>query len=133
MKKTKKKSSPHALTQEQIQRVKLWIKELRSGKHKQTREVLGNARDGYCCLGVACSRVTKNLGQHRKEKGSDPQTLNDKTVALFGLNDEIGQFTRSVEGVESLVELNDELEWSFAEIADFIERNLRTNGNGLFK
>lgn len=34
---------------------KLWARELKSGKWKQTKNVLHNVdEDSYCCLGVAC-------------------------------------------------------------------------------
>jgi len=32
---------------------KKWVKALRSGKYKQSREMLKNS-GGYCCLGVLC-------------------------------------------------------------------------------
>ena len=43
---------------------KKWLKELESGKYKQTRNYLHNSK-GFCCLGIACEIV---LGMKPKTK-----------------------------------------------------------------
>lgn len=62
---------------------RLWVKALKSGKYKQTKESLRD-RKGYCCLGVLCDifkqRTRKGKwekswsGEYRFYVGGDYQT-----------------------------------------------------------
>jgi hypothetical protein len=56
--------SPEATIKQAI--MKRWVKALRSGKYRQTREQLraadaeGQPTDGFCCLGVLCDLFAKD-------------------------------------------------------------------------
>lgn len=129
--KTNKK--PHALSKYQIARVKRWIKALRSGKYKQTQSVLVAVdRDGtesYCCLGVACMILkAPRTGSHETEFRGETYVLPNHERKLLGLVDDGG----IIDSGPSLITRNDN-GWSFHRIADFVERQLKTNNKGLFK
>ena len=49
------------VTKVQKQRIKRFVKALRSGKYKQTTGKLQNA-NSYCCLGVACDLYRIDMG-----------------------------------------------------------------------
>ena len=57
---------------------KKWVAALRSGKYKQTKNVLHrtNGQDKFCCLGVACDLFIKSGGKlsavRKKHDGSIP-------------------------------------------------------------
>ncbi len=105
-----------------------WVRALRSGKYKQTKDALCTVENGersYCCLGVACELYA----------ASNPLTIKDgelegKNVVIFGrasvvppkkvikwlgLQSECGDFDG-----DALTSLNDG-GTPFAEIADIIE------------
>jgi hypothetical protein len=96
-----------------------WLEALRSGKYKQGRQGLRKV-DSFCCLGVLCDLLNPN--------GWRQITDND---LIYSFNGELGvidkRLARSI-GVEEfqdiLVEMNDEKQNSFSEIADYIEANL---------
>lgn len=105
--------------------VKLWLRALRSGKYKQTREYL-HTDSGYCCLGVACEIYNKTHKSKVNYKGPlDEESLNDPKVAIvarwLGLEEGTGQFMGETNH-SSLADLNDKGQ-SFKEIADLIESN----------
>lgn len=105
------------LTKTDKKEIKLWIKALRSGKYKQTEGTLENGL-GYCCLGVACRLFTKNpktnslnqlLGYETEHQPHGKRWLNLidlKMGCVFGI---------------SLMGMNDDLGYSFNEIADVID------------
>jgi hypothetical protein len=102
---------------------KAWLVALRSGKYKQARYQLMTS-SGFCCLGVACDisglGVWNNLNEYVNThglvaKGSLPNYVRD----WLGLWDNCGRTLRG----GSLADLNDELGWTFEEIANFIEKN----------
>lgn len=82
-----------------------WVKALRSGEYEQTRCRL---RDGQklCCIGVGYVVCTGERPTFRRTK-----IASDAIGLPIGAQDE-------------LVHLNDFLEQSFPEIADYIEANL---------
>lgn len=148
---------PHSLTQKQIRNVKKWIKALRSRKYKQGRghlcRVQANGKENYCCLGVACEIFKKEYGfatkiaplgpigigpiivkQYFNEEDSYTNYL-PEVLAVEALGLEcLGAFTPSKSRPEGhLMELNDDKKLTFGKIADFIEKNLKTNKDKLFK
>lgn len=97
---------------------KKWIKALKSGKYKQSKNTLYNKETaGYCCLGVA------NEVCDLKEK-SDSTLLN--AYKKLGLNDDDGEivdgykFPRGKKKYRYLTDMNDK-GVSFSKIAEFIE------------
>lgn len=139
------------------ERIKLWVDALRSGKYKQTvgqlrnlnpeLTVNGKARPvGYCCLGVACEvaidngitfveygdldwggwlalppQVAEWLGLYDDdgELAAFP-TISDEPAAWGEKTWESQKFTRADIA-------NDELHWSFAQIADAVEKKYLTD------
>tara|TARA_R110002012_G_scaffold25715_4_gene84720 strand:- start:2258 stop:2629 length:372 start_codon:yes stop_codon:yes gene_type:complete len=117
--------------------VKKWIKALRSGDYLQVQERLYevNEIDGttaYCCLGVACDLLVDDywIG-HRGHRGewsigafkkweTSTGTLNSAILPTPEMVDSMGL---DIEYVKDLADLNDQ-GWSFAKIADKIERDL---------
>jgi len=116
------------------QPAKLLVAELRSGKYQQCTGSL-QKQDRYCCLGVSCVAgqrqghfVTKNkLGIVGGHMGS--QISIAKWLGIAGT----GRFPSKLLSLNkkrqfpicSLTELNDDLKWTFPQIADFIEENWR--------
>lgn len=104
----------------------LWIAALRSGKYEQTKSVLRDERNGFCCLGVLCDLVEPENWSKSKTpnwpywnfattENGDPCYVNAFPSAEFlrrvGLNSAIA---------ESLASRNDRGE-SFEDIATCIE------------
>lgn len=104
-----------------------WFKALRSGEYKQAQGCL--TRDGgYCCLGVAC--LVQGKTKEKMEGESDLSNFKDVQENLK-LRDQAGLFSGGLyieDGDQSskawgLTELNDEANWPFLQIADYIEAN----------
>lgn len=102
-----------------------WCQALRSGKYSQATGYLCDGTS-FCCLGVLCEV------NNEKRTLSDIRDL-DKDIPLYSYyikNTECeydipeGYCDLNQETIEKLVELNDDEECSFDEIADYIERNL---------
>ncbi len=116
------------------QLIENWIGALRSGEYQQARFQLKNwSTNAYCCLGVACD-IHPNMewGSHTDRFNAFPPTdiMNDYGIAL-GSNKHLIDKHRLIIGClevrhigELLAYLNDELNWSFSRIADWIEQNL---------
>lgn len=84
-----------------------WIDALRSGKYKQTYGELFRCRDGevyHCCLGVAAKVWHPNTFPNID---SITKQLDEKLRVQF-------------------IRFNDVLNWSFEQIADWIETNVPT-------
>lgn len=101
-----------------------WIKALRSGKYSQSKGTLHN-ENGYCCLGVACSIL---IPKRKREAdgsylyGNFPEDQDNSPEWLNRINNNFkAKTTTSVEYGQSLSFLNDELGYSFNEIADCLE------------
>lgn len=103
-----------------------WLAALRSGKYIQTNGMLekreGGKVVGNCCLGVLL-----------RSQGVKPQIINNN--AAFGHNEGtlecsilnpyyLGKFGIDVKSMNFLWRMNDRMDKSFKEIADWIERNL---------
>lgn len=97
---------------------KKWVKALRSGKYKQAKEALVKGRGSscsYCCLGVACSIMSKDVGKFSSYRNSlDPGYLNNHGLQVLGI---------SYNMQTSLARMNDSGK-SFKEIANYIEKEL---------
>lgn len=95
-----------------------WIQALDSGKYKQSKGELQN-RDGYCCLGVACRvllpKKSLNLDSEGFLQGGFPES-HDSPQWLIDVNEDFSNKTG-----ETLVFLNDELKFTFSEIATLLE------------
>lgn len=95
-----------------------WVKALRSGKYKQAKAALyqpkgkdtseGFSNRGYCCLGVACA-----IGLTKPEN-------NDLISESWFVNTEF--IPKSIQRI--LATKNDRQNWTFEQIANFIEKNL---------
>lgn len=98
-----------------------WVKALRSGKYKQARLRLGDAKNGYCCLGVLCKVTGK---KHRAQDAEVPPPVREAA----GMKTDNGRY---LFGEPSLMAHNDGTNFdgsngkSFAEIADIIEKHWR--------
>ena len=123
-------------TLEQIENSIRWIAALISNKHKQRKEMLGDEKSGFCCLGLAC---------HINKFDYEPefQWLSTKNTESLGLANQFGEATTIVtdEGVglgeiipltpepngynlyDDLGDLNDRSDLSFPEIAEVIIEN----------
>lgn len=85
-----------------------WIEALRSGKYQQGRNRLITESGRYCCIGVGAKVLFP-------EFEFNPDTATVCAAEKLGLTG--GQ-------QQGLVEMNDFQDKSFAEIADYIEKNL---------
>ena len=97
-----------------------WLEELRSGEHHQItgtlKDQLGNGEYGYCCLGVLAEKVMgmevriadKNIPDDEGE-----QKIYDEVNDLLG-----NHFLTKCSG-------RNDTGWTFADIADLIEREWR--------
>lgn len=120
----------------------LWVQALRSGKYEQGRAWLHNAdTDEYCCLGVLCEVAKENgveMSVRNETRSFDTVTLYDmdsqflppSVASWAGLNVDESPTVHTQnpytgeENQYSLVDLNDEFQWSFNKIADIIEDQL---------
>lgn len=101
-----------------------WIEALRSGEYLQGRNQLCNKVDGekvFCCLGVLADihpelYFSEEYLSFFGRFGSHDSDLPDDILNSVGL-DKIDQ--------EDLIQLNDQLGYSFDEIADHLERMFR--------
>lgn len=96
-----------------------WVAALRSGEYKQGVCFLRNARNEFCCLGIAVELMglnwQSNLGDCYGHENSDLLgTLTASERESIGLNDDAHM---------ALFRMNDNGR-SFSEIADWIEANL---------
>lgn len=125
----------------------LWLEELRSGRHEQTRGVLCDADGHKCCLGVLADlAVREGVVESRPvpthERGlvsgygesAESHTLPPEIQEWAGLTSdsprvsipegvEIGEWKLSTHEPH-LTTLNDSAHWSFEQIADVIEVGL---------
>lgn len=115
-----------------------WIADLRSGEFTQGRTYLHQS-DKMCCLGVLCHRAaeagkvsttTSNLGVVRY--GSSESLLPGEVVAWAEISERADNpntdgfldghaYVKVDKDLVALVELNDNLGWTFAQIADALE------------
>lgn len=98
---------------------KKWVKALRSGEFKQTKDKLKSLRDSYCCLGVLAELAGCSWELNEYEGGYDADGVwgeaPERAMQFVGLATSCGIF-----GDETLTGLNDAGE-RFGTIADIIE------------
>ena len=108
------------MTKEEI-KIK-WLEELRSGNHHQIQGTLkdqfGNGEYGYCCLGVLADKV---MGL--EVRIADENILDDEG------DKEIYDKVSEILGAYFSAQCSDrnDNDWTFAEIADYIEREWNTD------
>ena len=121
---------------------KLWVEALRSGKYKQTQEVLHSIDSGnesFCCLGVLCDLYQKDRRSKKKkclavgedlEWGRNEVSYNGLLAVLpqavikwAGMKTENGSWD-DTDANASLVYLNDEDRKTFKSIANVIEKRM---------
>lgn len=100
---------------------KEWVAALRSGKYKQGTLWLCNANDEYCCLGIAA----KILGAKKFKMGaashyyfSDEEAISAQIITTIFP----GVISEKYE--QTLAAMNDSMECSFDQIADYIEAEI---------
>jgi len=96
-----------------------WIKALRSGKYSQTTETLQDST-GFCCLGVLCDVIDPTGWNENSHRGSTEYPSSEILVHA-----EIYEGGSPSEGVVGqLADMNDEQQFTFLQIADWVEENL---------
>lgn len=112
-----------------------WLTALRSGDYEQTKEMLYSTgessgtvtrpKQGYCCLGVAGAICGYSLEQMEDQSDlfslirewGEPSEMNGIEVPNELANSD-ESFT------EQCIKLNDSMDYTFAEIADWLEQNV---------
>ena len=98
-----------------------WLDALRSGKYLQTSFALRD-HQGYCCLGVACDVVHPDAWRPFNAHTTEWEHLGNVTLPAQVVQETIGI---SSSFFSMLVSLNDDLEFDFEQIADYIEGKAR--------
>lgn len=115
---------------------KEWVAALRSGKYKQGKAFLHTVEDGkdsFCCLGVACSLSDvpgvkdANHVKYDHEKAVLPENVRIK-LRLSTMGGATFLTKQNDNTRMTLISMNDSGEFSFDQIADFIE----SDPEGLF-
>lgn len=106
---------------------KMWVDALRSGEYRQCRKRLknGGSVPSFCCLGVLRELAPEDI---RKEKNDNPETLSSSIMKWAGLKNCDPNIKPGEKGGMAYegraTYLNDNLGYSFNQIADLIEENL---------
>ena len=101
-----------------------WVEALRSGGYKQGVGCLYDSHhDKYCCLGVACKVYEKETGDNLGVGSRSTLIGYPQVKDWLSLRTNCASYINN-----SLINLNDDDELSFSEIADVIE----SNPEGLF-
>lgn len=103
-----------------------WLTALRGGNYRQGRTALRNSNSEFCCLGVLCDVLDPSQWLTDDESYGDwsfrePNAYDYPDISTYrktGMMSEQGRH---------LAEMNDAGK-SFAEIADWIEKNVLTKG-----
>lgn len=108
-----------------------WAKALESGEYQQTRGELRNTV-GFCCLGVLCNIHAQEHPEIAAEQTSMYEYLGEETELPFevrdwaGMDSISGKFPRGlikeVPTADSLIDLNDDAEWNFKQVAKVIRK-----------
>lgn len=105
--------------------IKQWLAALRSGRYGQIQGCL-HTEKGFCCIGVGCDLVnsTRWVGNSRGffEWNGDAVCASQELIDVTGFNSSF---------FGDLAKLNDELEFTFPQIADYIEG--KVNNGSAFK
>lgn len=120
---------------------KQWLDALRSGKYAQGKSKLKNVSNGeYCCLGVLCEVMGVEWDERQEVFVFDPDARWDRASATsipHHFREKIG-FVKEVERPwavkttypekedvqDILMAANDDMNWNFNQIADFVESEL---------
>ena len=107
-------------TEQKIKNAITWITRLKNTRMKQVKGRLGNKQTGFCCLGLGCS--IQRIDYDEEDGYSE---LFQESVGL--LNQE-GIFTNltirnTASYANSLIDLNDDLNYSFRRISTVIKNN----------
>jgi hypothetical protein len=99
-----------------------WIKALRSGKYQQARRTLvqrdkTNGTASFCCLGVLCDVFSPD-GWNGTKYRADGQISGRASYPPVAILREVGLDAVTA---RQLARYNDNEEWSFDEIANFLE------------
>jgi hypothetical protein len=105
-----------------------WVKALRSGEYKQTKNLLHKVGGGFCCLGVLCELAVKAgvIPAASRDKDDDPSAwfYEGEESVTPGRVDRWAGITGADSGtVDGLVAANDG-GIKFPAIADMIEERL---------
>lgn len=112
-----------------------WLEALRSGKYKQGQKRLRGLDNRYCCLGVLCDVVNPDdwvkdgnevaysnvVGAYRPNVEYMEDLGADMTWGKYPLPSKVDS-SRGLAGI--LIALNDDMDWPFERIADWIEENV---------
>lgn len=112
--------------------IRRWVAALRSGEYQQGRHILhGTGR--FCCLGVLCDIY--GLGETTEQRirqvtSSVCRVYNNPVLTEFaGLDKHVNVSEKGYELLEDvLINMNDMDFKSFEEIADYIEKELLSDG-----
>lgn len=104
-----------------------WLDALRSGKYKQTKQMLRD-KQGFCCLGVGCDVVDPTCWLDPVSKSGEYayRGYDGKYEAIVSslpprsVVEALG-LSASVFAVAAVAAMNDEKGKSFVEIADYLE------------
>lgn len=107
-----------------------WMKALRSGKYRQGKNYLANAKGEYCCLGVLCDLAEKEgvvtSTKNRRpvyeviQYGEEIYFLPEKVMEWAGIKHQCGEYST---GHQHLAGHNDNGN-TFKQIADIIEAHV---------
>ncbi len=103
----------------------LWVERLRDPNEKQIRGNL-ETHAGRCCLGVLCSVATKSGIDIRVQAENRFHNRTSYDGYTAGLPPKVTKWAGMVESEntqEKLVQLNDAQDYTFPDIADWIEAN----------
>jgi hypothetical protein len=118
--------------------MKKWVAALRSGKYKRGSGWLRkrlNGQDRFCCLGVLCDISKKvtwvdnnfqnntYLASAERYTDEDAQILPYAVKEWAGMGSDSGWWDDGSPNVRGLDVINDSGKYSFAKIADIIEKN----------
>lgn len=98
-----------------------WLAALRSGEYQQGQNQLRDSEDHFCCLGVLCDVVDPDGWDDTEGAGDEVAHLGEVLTPDRGLREGVGLDPIQE---QALVDMNDDLEYDFCEIADWIEENL---------
>jgi hypothetical protein len=119
--------------------VKQWVEALRSGKYEQVKGILRKELEngyGHCCLGVLCEVIkplitnSEDLAylEDNLEKGCYPPLVALKHLQSKYTNQQLISVLMPDNTVCAVTTLNDDLNKSFAEIADLLEQTHLKDG-----
>lgn len=105
---------------------KEWVKDLRSGEYQQITGQLREGDNGRCCLGVACDTYKRLTGKGEWDENTFVASeynyfsaeLPSTVMTFFGFDKSDPELSYG----RSATTLNDQLERTFEEIADLVEK-----------